>query len=136
MNIKKYEAYFHDGVVIEIEHKQKEITFSLSSAEIDPDDFKEKLSLSNDHCLTGKLHLKDISKVFVTGKLFKGKLTKNHDSGSILNLLITTNSIELVVVWEDFPPKEKLPQNCSVYKIIADKIYWESVPDLVDPFYK
>jgi hypothetical protein len=47
MNVKKYSSYFHDGSLIDIEHKQNHIIISMESAQLWPDWNEDNVPLSN-----------------------------------------------------------------------------------------
>ena len=48
--ISKYTAYFHDGSLVAIEYGKNntELTLTLESAEVDPEDIKDPIPLSKD----------------------------------------------------------------------------------------
>jgi len=56
-----------------------------------------------------------------------------YDSAEILHLEILQNKIKLFIEWENFPPHPKVTVY-SALEIEADKIWWENIPNLYDPF--
>lgn len=132
IDISKYDGYFHDGSILAIDHQGDKIIFSMTSAEMHEEDLQDNIPLSKDDpfkCLRGKLHVEGISKILIDNVPLSGILKQEYDDGDIFRLEIKKKSVEICVIWEDFPPK--LKQNSfSVIKIDAKKIYWENIPDL------
>ena len=106
----------------------------MQSAQIDKEDIREDIALSSFHRIKGKLHLENITSVFIDDALFLGKLKMLHDKGSIFDFELNENEIELQIAWVDFPPKPDVNE-FSVIKIFARNIWWENIPDLLDPFW-
>lgn len=129
MNISKYEAFFHDGSVLGIAHRGAAINFCLASAEMDEEDVKDDVTLSNDNSIRGILHVEGIKNILINEKRFSGIMKQKYDDGTIFNLEITKNEIELSVDWANFPPKPEV-NDFSVIKIKADRIWWENIPNL------
>lgn len=135
LNIKKYKDYFHDGGLIDIYQKSNSIALSMRSSELSSEIFDEEVNLSLDNYLKGKLHILDVKKVSVNEVIAPKVLSMKHDAGQIVNLEIDRDTVTLEIIWVDFPPKKKLNPNCSIYKIRGGDIYWENIPDLVDPYW-
>jgi hypothetical protein len=57
-----------------------------------------------------------------------------YDSGNIFNLEIKKNKVEIAFSWVNFPPKPSV-NDFSTIEIEAEKIWWENIPDLADPFW-
>ncbi len=134
MRIKKYEAYFHDGALIDIQHNNNQIEFSLESAEMDLSDLKDPIELSERKTIKGKLHLEDIISIFSTDGSLSNQLHMKYKSGNIFDLEISKNQVEISIIWENFPPKPAVNDFCTI-TIKARKIWWENIPDLYDPFW-
>jgi len=134
MDIRNFTSYFHDGGLIDIQHLDDTIQLSLISAEIWEENLPD-VNLSEDHRIKGKLQLKGIQTIKIDDIVFNGILTKQFDSGSVFDFTITNNTVTLVVSWTNYPPKEKVQTDLFCYKITAKEIYWESLPNLVDPFW-
>ena len=134
MSIEKYTAYFHDGALIDIQHSNNQIILSLESAEIDISDLKDPIQLSERNSFKGKLFLKCVNSVRINDISFYGKLKMKYDSGSIFDLKIEKNRIEISLSWENFPPKPSV-NDFDTIKIEAKEIQWENIPDLYDPFW-
>ena len=130
-----YESNFHDGSIIDIQHKVNEILISMESAEISDTEL-ESIKLSDRNRLKGILHLKGIKSIFLNEKLFLEKLHLWADSAGILNLQISEGKIRLFVEWTNFPPKKSILPDAKYSDIVieCEKIHWENVPDLYDPF--
>lgn len=131
MNISKYTAFFHDGSIINIQHFEDEIVFSMASAEMDEEDIGEDIILSKDDSIHGKLHIKRIRNIKVNKELFLGDIQMNYDYGKIFDLEIKQNSVELSIDWVNFPPKPQVNE-FSVIHIEAEKVWWENIPNLED----
>jgi len=58
----------------------------------------------------------------------------NYDYGSIFDFDIRNNQIELQISWRNVPQKPYV-NDFSTIKIEAQKIWWENIPDLYDPFW-
>src|SRR3989344_6806638 len=134
MSIEKYTAYFHDGALINIQHNSNEITFSLESAEMDLSELKDPIQFSERKSIKGKLHLRDINSIILNENPFSGILKMKYDSGTIFDLQIEKNKIEISIIWENFPPKPPV-NDFDTIVIEAKEIIWENVPDLYDPFW-
>ena len=76
MNLYKYAAFFHDGSIIDIVHKEQNIEFSLTSAEMDEEENEDNILLSEDDSIQGKLHLEGVKSIVLDGKTFHGTLKK------------------------------------------------------------
>ena len=133
MDISKYTAFFHDGSLIEIEHKNNKIELALSSAEMDEDDLKEPIELSNDDCIQGKLHIEGIKRVIVDDKLLDKPLKKEYDDGQIFDFEIDNNTVTLAIQWVNYPRKPETDA-FSVITIEGEKVYWENIPNLEDSY--
>ena len=134
MNISKYQAYFHDGIILDMEQIENNVQFSMLSCAVDQELFSEKLPLSEDDTLQGKLHIVGLKEVRIDGKMFEGKLDRQYDSGSILDVFVTDRSVKLVAKWTNFPPKKRFETPFLVYEIKAEKVFWEPVLDLEKSF--
>jgi hypothetical protein len=134
INIQKYAAYFHDGAVIDIQHRDDEIIFSLESAEIDLSDIHDELELSERDTIKGKLHVIKPKLIHVNREIISTYLKMRYDSANIFDLEIAKNVVKLAVSWENFPPKPYV-NDFSTIKIEALEIWWENIPDLYDPFW-
>lgn len=131
MNISKYADFFHDGSIIDIHHIGNSVEFLMSSAELDKEDVNGNIILSKDDSIQGKLHVEGVNSITIDGKAFFGKLKKIRDHGKIFDFKVEKNLIELEVDWNNFPPKKK-ENEFSVTKIVAKKIWWETIPNLID----
>jgi len=131
MNISEYTAFFHDGSIIDIEHKNDKIELSMSSAEMDETDLKAPIVLSKDDCIVGKLHIEGIKTIKIGDEILKGLLKKEYDNGHIFDFEIKGNTITLAVQWVNYPRKAKT-DFFSVITIVGQKVYWENIPDLED----
>lgn len=131
-DISKYQDFFHDGDLKEIEHKGNKVIFTMTSAEMGEEDLVTDIKLSNQDpftCLRGKLHIEGIRRIFINKKPFTGILEKEYDSAEIFDLLIQKNEVKLSIEWTNYPPKAE-KEDFSVIQIEAEKIYWENIPTL------
>ncbi len=129
-----YAPFFHDGAIININHTFDKMEVSMQSSQIDEEDLKDKVALSKFHRIKGKLHLENISKIFFNDVLFFGKLEMLYDKGSIFDLVLQEKKIELQILWVNFPPNPDVNE-FSIIRVHAGKIWWENIPDLLDPFW-
>jgi hypothetical protein len=132
--IKKYLHEFHDGALIAIERIGEGYAFSLESAEMDISDMKDSLLLSERGTIKGKLHLELVQSVIVNELVFEDKLKMKYDYGSIFDFDIRDNTVELQISWRN-SPKKPYVNDFSTIVINAKKIWWENIPDMVDPFW-
>lgn len=133
IDISKYSAYFHDGGLIDIQHKEDNVTFLLESAEMDLSEIKDNIQLSEFKTIKGKLHLNGVKSIQINTIPFHGHLKMQYDSGNIFDLEIKKNKIEIALSWENFFPNSSVNDFCTI-TIEADTIWWENIPDLEDPF--
>ena len=132
MNISHYE--FHDGSVIDIKQHGDKIDISMESAEIQEADLKDAILLSDHRTIKGILHLEEIISIMDNERPFTGLLKMLHDSANILRFNIVENKIKLFLEWVNFPPNPNV-SDYSFFEIEARKIWWENIPDLIDPFW-
>ena len=97
MDISKYVDYFHDGGLYDIKHRNGKIELFMCSAEMDPEDLEDDISLSDNDRIKGILHLERVKKNFVNKNLNNGELKMEHQSGDIFDLEITTTTVILYV---------------------------------------
>lgn len=129
MNIAEYTGYFHDGILIDINCQEKNITLTLESSEIIRNDLPLQLKFSEESTLRGKLHLYNISKALINGKPTNNHISMEYQEGDILNLKIFPHKIFLLIEWRD--PSIDFLENCvSKIEIEAEKITWENLPNL------
>jgi len=133
MNIKKYEGYFHDGDVLNITHQGKNLTLSLHSCEIIPEDIDEKLDLNKINCITGKLHLRNVKKIVLDEKELKTPLVQVYDSGGIIDFELHKNKLSINGDWTNYYPKPRIEPIFFMLEIEFESYEWENLPDLEDP---
>ncbi len=134
IKIQKYLHEFHDGSLINIQHTDQECIFSLESAEMDRADMKDDISLSERGTIKGKLHLEKIQSIQINDIPFHGRLKISYDYGSIFDFDIRNNIVEFQISWRNAPQKTDV-NDFSTIIIQADRIWWENIPDLFDPFW-
>lgn len=132
--IKNYLNEFHDGALLAIERRGQGYIFSLESAEMDCSDMKEGLSLSERGTIKGKLHLDIVKSIKINELTFEGELKMKYDYGSIFDFDIQDNVVELQISWRNAPQKPYV-NDFSTIIIKAKGIWWENIPDLLDPFW-
>lgn len=134
MKINCCTGYFHDGTLIDIKHKEKNIDLILESSEIDPNEFTEKENLSKRNTLIGVLHVINVKKIKVENKEYKGILKKEYDDCEILELKIHCNNLLLLIEWKNFPPKKRLMKYSEI-EIEAEVFFWQNIPRLLEEHY-
>ena len=129
--ISKYTAYFHDGSLVAIEYGKNntELTLTLESAEVDPEDIKDPIPLSKDDRIKGKLHLKGIKNIYINDEKLSTPLKMTYDDGGIFDLEIKDNELILDISWCNYPPKARVDDFSSITIAVKD-VRWENIPDL------
>jgi hypothetical protein len=133
MNISKYD--FHDGCLIDVQHFDNKIEFSMESAEISDEELQDKIILSEYGTIKGKLHLDGIKSFKINDQLFSGAFVKEYDRGYIFSFEIQDSKMILIVGWINCPPKIYEETDFFRIEIEAERIYWETIPDLANPFW-
>jgi len=134
MNIEDYTGFFHDGSIIDIKHEENEIEISMESAEMTEEDMKEEFPLSEHDTIKGKLHLEGIKNIKENDKINIEKLKMNYEIADIFDFEISQNKVQFKIKWNSFPPSQ-LIKGFSTIQIEAEKIWWENIPDLYDPYW-
>lgn len=142
MDISKYTAFFHDGSLTNIEHDDRKIMLSMQSAGILEEDlpsrmtlsedhriFPDNISLSNENCFVGKLHIEGIQNITIENESYSDILEMKYDNGRIFDFNLQKHSIELSIIWVNYPPKPEIDEFSTIV-IEAEKIYWENIPNL------
>ncbi|MBM3191652.1 MAG: hypothetical protein FJZ63_03215 [Chlamydiae bacterium] len=129
MDISEYTDFFHDGSLIEIEHKNDKIELSMSSAEVDKTDLKEPIELSKSDRIMGKLHIEGVTSIKIGDNPLKKQLKKEYDGGQIFDFEIKNLTVTLAIQWVNYPLKPET-NFFSVITIEGEKIYWENIPSL------
>lgn len=129
--ISKYTSYFHDGSLIAIEYGKKntELTLTMESAEVDPEDIEDPIPLSDNDRIKGKLHLKGIKNIYIDEEKLSTELKMNYDSGDIFRFKIKDNEVLFHIIWNNYPPKKSI-DDCSTITINVEDVRWENIPDL------
>ena len=129
--IEYYAPFFHDGSIISIEHHHNNMEISMQSAQVDIEDLKDDTKLSKHDCIRGKLHLEKIKTISINKIPYFGTLQISYDKGDIFDFILDKQTVELQIIWVNFPPKPAVNE-FSTIKIIAERIWWENLPDLFD----
>ncbi|MBM3910632.1 MAG: hypothetical protein FJ356_03175 [Thaumarchaeota archaeon] len=129
--ISKYTSYFHDGSLIAINYgnDDTELTLTMESAEVDPEDIKDPIPLAKEDRIKGKLHLKGVKSIYINDKKIFSPLKMNYDDGEILHLKIKNNKVLLDISWCNYPPKARDTDFSSI-TINVEDVRWENIPDL------
>ncbi|CDR33197.1 hypothetical protein [Criblamydia sequanensis] len=126
MNIQKYQGYFHDGILVDIQQENDNVTIALISSQISP------VNLLDD-TIRGKLHLDNIEKIVVDGSI-RQTIKMQYDNGDLFGLEIEEHKVTLVVIWQTLRPIKRI-ENDSKIEIEAKKINWENIPNMLNPFW-
>ena len=124
---------FHDGCLIDIQSGIDWIVFSLESAEISEDELVEDISLSDQATIRGKLHLNGIESIKINNTTID-VLRKEYDYGEIFDFEIDDDIVLFVITWINCYPKPHFESDLFKIEVRAKKIYWENIPNLVNPF--
>jgi hypothetical protein len=129
--ISKYTSYFHDGSLIAIDYGKNdtELTLTMESAEVDPEDIKDPVPLAKEDRIKGKLHLKGIKSIYMDDEKLSTPLKMNYDDGEILHLKIKDSEVLLDISWTNYPPKARITDFSSITINVKD-VCWENIPDL------
>ena len=129
--ISKYTAFFHDGSLIAIDYGKNdtELTLTMESAEVAPEELPGNIALSDDDRVTGKLHLKGVKNIYIDRKKLLAPLKMNYDDGDIFRFRIKENKVYLHIIWNNYPLKHSV-DDCSTVTIDVENLYWENIPDL------
>lgn len=133
MNIADYTSNFHDGSIIDIKHEINRIEISMESAEITEEDMKEDFPLSEHDTIKGKLHLEEVKSIKECNS-YLNFLKMKHEDATIFHFKINNNKVELQIIWGTYPPNPPV-DDFSTIEIEAEKIWWENIPDLYDPYW-
>jgi len=133
MNISKYD--FHDGYLIDMIQINNNIEITMESAEISDEELQDDIILSDHSAIAGKLHIEGIKNIQIDGKDFFGPFEKTYDEGNIYSFDIKENKLTLLVSWLNHPPKICGETKLFKIEIEAKKIWWENIPDLVNPYW-
>jgi hypothetical protein len=74
--INKYTDFFHDGSINSIDHIGNEMLIYMESAEMDEEDVKDDIVLSEDDRIRGKLHVEGIKSIKINDEPFLGTIRK------------------------------------------------------------
>jgi hypothetical protein len=133
MNISDYD--FHDGYIINMEHVNNKMKISMESAEISDEELKDDIILSNHDTIKGTLHIEGIKNFKINGAVFLEKFVKTYDEGNISSFTIKGNKMILIISWINHAPKIHEETDLFRIEIEGEKIYWENIPSLVNPFW-
>jgi hypothetical protein len=133
MNLSKCSGYFHDGSLVNFKHIGDNVEISMISAEIISEHKIEDIPPLNKNRITGKLCIDGVRHIKINKRPFIGVLKKTYDSGSILDFEVFGHKVVLGIEWTDYPPKPR-KSDFSTIEIEAEKIHWENIPDMYNPF--
>lgn len=139
IDISKYQDFFHDGSIIDIQNQNDNIIISMESAEIAGDWLQEKITLSPHKTLKGKLHFEQVETttcyvdICYDEEPHYEKPVMLADCATILHMTVTATKFESIVEWNNFPPKKNIELDSGIC-IECKRIWWEHIPDLSDPF--
>jgi hypothetical protein len=133
IDLKKYADFFHDGILYSITTFNDGCNMKMSSAELVSDDIETGMKLSMKNTIVGFLHLSGIKHILIdSNHRCLGDFFKEFDEGTILDFEFSDTEIDLGIQWENYPPKP-WTNKFSTIKIKADRIWWENIPNLIDP---
>jgi len=133
MDIAKYDGYFHDGLIYNIDHHKNEVIITMESSEITDNDIEQQIALSKHHTIAGKLHIENIKTIDIDERLFQERLYKIYDYGEIFYLDIKKKHVTIEVTWVNLADKniETGETDLITIDIEAEKIWWENLPEMV-----
>ena len=116
-------------IAIDYGKNDTELTLTMESAEVDPEDIKDNIPLAKEDRIKGKLHLKGIKNIYINRKRLSTPLKMNYDNGKIFDLEIKNNEVLLSISWRNYPPKART-NDFSTITIDVGNVCWENIPDL------
>ena len=125
MDISKYEAYFHDGSLIDFKHLGSSIEILMVSAEIIPKHMLKNMPPLKEQRIRGKLFLDGVKEIKINKEILSDTIKKEYDSGSILDFEASKHKVMFGIEWTDYPPKPR-KSDYSTIEIEAEKIHWEN----------
>lgn len=131
MDINKYTSFFHDGTIMDIKRMGDEIEVLMESCQVRPEWNKDKIPLSDYQTIKGKLRLEGVKSISVNQRSIND-IKMVYDSSDISTFDIYNNKVKFLVTWIDYPPKKRR-EITETIEIEANKIYWENIPNLIDP---
>ena len=126
MDISTYTSWFHDGSITGIEHSNGNLIVSMKSAEVFPEEIKNKELLSEDNRIHGRLHIDNVQSLEIDEKAFLEEWKIEYDSGGIFDFEITKDHVLLMIQWVNFPPKNEI-EEFSVVRIRCKNLLWEPI---------
>lgn len=130
MNIKKYQDYFHDGIIFILKQYDDKIEIWMESCEILPEWIQIDFPLSKRNAIGGKLILTNVKKIVVNDQCVK-EIKQIYDDAGILEFDIHEGFVNLLVEWTNYPPKDRISEFEHIV-IYANQIDWENIPNLLD----
>ena len=129
--ISKYTSYFHDGSLVAIEYGKNdtELTLTMESAEVDPEDINDPIRLSTEDRIKGKLHLNGISSICINDEKLSSPLKMNYDDGNIFHFKIREDEVLLQIIWTNYSPRNN-DEAFSTITIAVENVCWENIYDL------
>jgi hypothetical protein len=131
MDISKYTSFFHDGGVTDIRHEGDSIEFSMYSAEMDEEDLQDDIPLSKDGSIQGRLHVDGVKNITNKDNFIFCEFEKKYKKRKILDFEVGEHIVEFGIMWSNYPYKIE-ERDYTYIKIEAEKIWWETIPDLED----
>jgi hypothetical protein len=116
----------------EIKHLNGDMIISMKSAEVDPEDISE-IALTQDDRISGKLHIEGVVKITENNLPISKLLEKKYKNTEIMHLNIFDHKIVIEIIYNDISNTKWTEY--STIEIEAEKIWWENIPDLLDPFW-
>lgn len=128
MDISKYVSFFHDGSIIDIVHNEENIIISMESAEVNEEDIiEDKISLSQNNRICGKLHLEQVKSIKEDEEPCTNLFEKKYELAEVFHLKIENTNIQMEIIWNAVPPSTRT-QGFSVIEIVCEKVWWEPIP--------
>ena len=114
---------------MDIQHKKDKIEFSMASAEMDKEDLKDNIVLSENNRIKGKLHIEGIKSVRENNKPYSDIFKMRYEDAEIFHFEVHQNKVEFQIKWNSYPATPKI-KDFSIIEIEAKKIWWENIPGL------
>lgn len=120
VDIEEYQKYFKDGILYNIFTEENSCSFTMESSSINPKSLKNKIILSDQDTLRGKLILKEIKSITMNEKTMVLSKDQTFQSAIIQDCTIHPDAFKLSL--------KVAGSSLTHFNICAKKIYWENFP--------
>ncbi len=128
LDIRKFTSDFHDGSIFKIQCREDRLVIWMESSELF---VNKEIILSPYHTLKGKLHIEGIKKIKENGKKSSDLNKLYITNAEIMHFDLSSTKTLLEILLQDL---NFVVIGYSTIEIDAEKIWWENIPDMKEPF--